>query len=142
MDPKEFLRTVYLGDCGCKSILIDSWNDRVIIQATNISRIKTETETWDYNSEKDIPDGLLVFTGLTSISITPLGIIPNDLINAIEVEMISSVGGTLSTQPLYLFKLFVDSVNHHGQHTEAQIEITAEDVHLEDPRQLGIPIRD
>lgn len=138
--PEDFLRTIYLGDRGCKSLLIDGWGGRVVMQATVVSRVRSPTGHWDYYTDEDIPDGLLVFSGVTSFGITPPGLIPNDLINSVEVEPAAGGAGDSVPPQLFRFKISVDCVDAAGRHAEVQIQLEAEGVHLEDPRQPGVVI--
>jgi len=43
MHPRDFLKTIYLGDRGCKKIIIDGWQGRVLMQVNLISRIRSVT---------------------------------------------------------------------------------------------------
>lgn len=64
MNPKEFLESIYLGDRACKAILIDSWNNRVAIQVTVISRVRPGTKSWNFYTDADILDPHPVFSKL------------------------------------------------------------------------------
>src|SRR6266487_4039315 len=90
MKPEQLLQTIYLGDRGCKAVLIDSWNQRVAIQATVISRLKSGTKTWDFYSDEDIKDGWLVFSHVQSVRFEPPGPLPNDFINSVSVKPVDS----------------------------------------------------
>jgi hypothetical protein len=138
MTPEQLLQTIYLGDRGCKSVLIDSWNQRVAIQVTVISRLKPGAKTWDFNTAADIVNGLLVFTDVRRIRFDPSGPIPNDFINHISVKEIDSAMG----KPTYLFELSVGSVDNAGNSTEVLVEIEATGVHLEDPERPGVDVSD
>src|SRR5260370_11417121 len=94
MTPIDFLNTIYLGDRGCKSVLIDGWQDRVLIQVTSISRIRSASGQWEFYTDEDIENGLLVFKGVHSIEFQPPGLVPNDSINSLDVELLSSESGT------------------------------------------------
>lgn len=136
MRPEELLQTIYLGDRGCKAVLIDSWNQRVAIQATVISRLKPGAKTWDFYTDADIKDGWLVFSDVRSVRIEPSGPLPNDLINEVSVKPIDSP----ERQPAYLFELSIDSVDDTGNRTEVFVRIEAGRVHLEDPAKPGVEI--
>lgn len=70
MTPDEFLRTIYLGDRACKSLVLDGWKNEVKIQIDSISRVRGEA--WDFYTEEDVDDGFLVFEGsITFPSIRP-----------------------------------------------------------------------
>lgn len=128
----EFIKTIYLGDRGCKSLLIDGWNGLLKIQVTCISRVRGAT--WNYYTDEDIQDGYLVFAGLQSVSFSPAGAIPNDLINEIKVEHLEESGNK------YSVILSIDSVDDLGRHTEVTVKLVASEAFLEDPRSPGVRI--
>jgi hypothetical protein len=131
MSPSEFLRTIYLGDRGCRRIAIDGWNRRVVFEVTCISRIRSASGHWDYYTAEDIENGLIVLTGAQSIRFDPAGPIPNDFISEFSVE--HGVPG----DPDSIFRLSVGSVDSRAHNTEVHIEVRAKGVHLEDPRYPG-----
>lgn len=128
MDVVEFLKTIYIGDRGCKSILLDGWSSEVKLQVTCISRVRAGA--WGYYSSEDVVNGFLVFEGVESIGLEPPGYLPNDLINDVAVE-------SLSDSKKYLFVVSVDSVNASGDRVEVKIRITADSIFLEDPAKPG-----
>lgn len=136
MNPEQFLQTIYLGDRGCKAVMIDSYNQRVAIQVDVISRLRPGAKTWDFYSDEDIKDGWLVFTDVRSVRFEPSGPLPNDLINDVSVKAFDSSG----SQPGYFFELSIGSVDDTGNSTEVLVKIEAGDVHLKDPAKPGVEI--
>ncbi|MUV14268.1 DUF6258 family protein [Noviluteimonas gilva] len=130
MNPIEFLKTVYVGDRGCKSVLIDGWNAEVKVQVTCISRVRSAS--WDYYSAEDLQDGFIVFTGVQSITLSPSGVIPNDSINEVRAESISD--------DQFLIVMSVDAVDAAGARTEVEIRIMAASMVLEDANIPGLRI--
>ena len=126
MTPVEFMRTVYLGDRGCKSILIDGAASETKIQINVISRVRSET--WDFYSAEDLIDGRLVFEGVSSVSFEPPGPVPNGLIDVLSVECPSEDSSD------FRFVFVTESVDQTGEATRVVIEILARSVALEDAK--------
>lgn len=129
MNVVEFLKTVYVGDRACKSVLIDCWNSEVKIQVTCISRVRSAS--WDCYTAEDLADGFIVFEGVKSVSLEPSGVIPNDTINDIQAELLPG------DQPKYLIVMSVDAVDSNGDRTEVLIRIRADAMALEDHSRPG-----
>ena len=85
MNISQFIRTLYVGDRACKAIAIDSWSSTVRVQVSCVSRVRDPSGNWGFYTEEDIPDGLLVFTGVRALELVGDGHIPNDMINSVEV---------------------------------------------------------
>lgn len=122
MKLKEFMQTIYLGDRGCKSILIDGWNSEVKIQITCISRVRSDT--WDFYTDEDLDDGKLVFTGVKSVVLNPPGCIPNSYVEIISIEELAD---SLSE---VVFAIGADDGT--GGTVLANLSIRASQLHLED----------
>ncbi|MBL1274535.1 MAG: hypothetical protein COB30_000445 [Ectothiorhodospiraceae bacterium] len=84
MNVMNFINSIYLGDRGCKKILIDGWGKEVCIEVDVISRIRSPDGNWNYYDDEDIDNGLVVFKNIHSFLLTPQGKIPNDLINLLK----------------------------------------------------------
>jgi hypothetical protein len=135
MDVKKFVNSVYLGDRGCKLITLDGSNDRVLLQVDVISRTRSLSGNWEFYSDEDIENGFIVFTGVSTFSLTPSGYIPNDLIYWFDVEAAPNQEGN---EPRFLFKIKIGAASKFGANTEILVQIIAEAIHLEDSRQSKI----
>jgi len=133
MDAVDFVRTLYLGDRACKSITIDAWNAAVRITVNTISRVRSPSGQWDYYTAEDVDDGVLVFDGVTYIDLRNDGALPNDLINAIEAELIGS-----QTE----IRLSIDSVAADAAHRETILTVRCRAVYIEDASRPGHKIVD
>jgi hypothetical protein len=128
MKPQEFLKTLYLGDRVCKRLIFDGWDDRVLIQVNVISRIRSDSGLWDFYSQEDIPDGLIVFSGVKSYQWNSKGCLPNDYV---EIE-VSSETETLESD-LYQFNIYLGRMEKTGI-VDTELLVEAQAIHLEDPR--------
>lgn len=136
MNPSEFVHTIYLGDRYCKSILIDSYNEKVKIQINEISRVRSASAQWEFYIDEDIEDGLIVFTGIESVIFEPQGLIPNDEIEFVSIEPLED------NKDKFLFNLFAVSCDKNGKCTEGTIKIIATGIHLEDPHNPDCAIKE
>ncbi|WOS61348.1 DUF6258 family protein [Sinorhizobium fredii] len=132
MKPDEFLRTIYLGDRGCKAVVLDGWNDEVKIQIDLISRKRSET--WNFYSAEDVEDGFLVFEGVDHVSFDPPGRIPNDEIGAIE--FLGSEGDRFTVA------IELGHCDEAGKYVTVKTTIRAKAVAIEKPGEEGARIRE
>jgi len=135
MKPEEFVRSIYLGDRACKAILIEGWKRRVSIQVDVLSRLKPGTTAWDFYTGGDINDGWIVFSDVQQMCFDPSGPIPNDLFNELTVTPVHA-----GKESIYLFQMWIGSVNDTGKTEEVHLRIEARRIHLEDPARPGIEI--
>lgn len=64
MNAIDFLKTLYFGDRYCTKFLLDSTNNKVELHVNQISRIRDKSGEWNYYTDEDIENGVLVFTGI------------------------------------------------------------------------------
>ncbi|WP_109481959.1 DUF6258 family protein [Paraburkholderia sp. C35] len=130
-NPSDFLKTVYFGDRACKAVCINTWDSKIKIQIDLISRIRSESGNWDFYKDEDIENGFLVFAKVKYFSMKPEGLLPNDLINSVSVEVDDQEG-------FWIFKLGIDSADENGCSEEVQVRIVAESVSIETNDGLAI----
>jgi len=139
MSPADFLNTICLGDRACKAVLIDSWERRVEVVVTTISRIRSEDGGWHFYNDENITDGRIVLTEAESCSIVP-PLLPNDLINWVTV---SPVPGTSDRWEFVFSMTSTPEATRAGNDgAEVVLRVIAADIHLEDPSRPGVEIRD
>jgi hypothetical protein len=138
LSPPEFLRTVYVGDRACKAICLESWQRQVVIKVDLLSRIRSPSGEWQYYSAEDIPDGRIVFTGVEAVRFEPAGPLPNDLINEISAKPAGANGAS----ERWAFEVSIGSIAPDGSTTEVVMWLVGTGLHLEDPRQPGVPIHE
>jgi hypothetical protein len=132
MKPEEFLRTIYLGDRGCKAVVLDGWKDEVKIQIHLICRKRTNTS--NFYSAEDVEDGFLVFEGVDHVSFDPPGRIPNDEIGAIEFLGYDGDRFTVMIE--------LGHCDGAGKYITVRTTVRAKAVALEKPGEEGARIRD
>lgn len=133
----QFLATVYLGDRACKSVTVDGWRERVTLVIDEISRVRSESGNWEFYNDENIKDGLLVFSGVESFSLTPPGPLPSSYVDIESIELIDDGRG------LFRVKFAVGGYQPLSGAIQMQlIEVAAKRVHLEDPLRPGIEIID
>lgn len=128
MNPLDFVRTIYLGDRGCKAITLDGWNGCVRITVDTISRVRSASGQWDYYTAEDVVDGVLVFGGVTFVDLENDGSLPNDFIDFVDakpcgegVEVVLCIGSAAS-----------DAVSRG-----TTLTLRCKTIHIEDPLPSG-----
>jgi len=133
VNPPEFVKTVYLGDRAVKAITIDCWNARIAVQVDVVSRLRPGTDRWDFYTAADVRDGLIVFTGVTTLSFHPPGPLPNDTVN--DFTVVAGAGADS-----WRFELSVGTGDGSGTLSEVTVTIEATAVHIEDPAAPGVAL--
>lgn|SRR5574337_817851 len=136
MKADQFVKSIYLGDRRCKIISYDSTKKRVYIQIDLISRIRDRSGEWRFYDKEDIADGYIVFTGVDHFSLDPPKM-PNDYIEFSEISLKEH-----GTSEKYLFKILAGFVDEEGNSHDVTVTIGAGGVHLENPRDPGVEIKD
>jgi hypothetical protein len=132
-NPVEFIKTLYLGDRGCKKIIFDCWEKEIKLQITNISRIRGDD--WNYYDKEDLVDGYLIIENVDFYSIIPSGIFPNDAIHAIHVNQSND------NPKLFEITIEMSSVNNEGESTDVILKANASSLSLENNLLDGVRIR-
>lgn len=132
MDVSEFIRTLYLGDRACKSIVIDGWNATVKVHIDCVSRVRNPSGAWDYYTDEDIVDGVLVFEHVDLCELKNAGRLPNDSIDSIEV--------TEQGEGSVTVEISIGSVESDASHHETLLRIRCKTMYIEDPARPGLKI--
>jgi hypothetical protein len=134
MGPVELIRSLYLGDRGCKAITIDGWNATVRVTVECLSRVRPETGLWEFNTDSDIEDAAIVFEGVTTFDMKTQGGMPNDFINSVEAK--ATEGEEVQVE------ISIDSVAADATRAETFLSFRCKSIHLEDPARPGLRITD
>lgn len=74
------IERIYLGDRAVKGFEIESQSEVIRIQIDCISRLRIDTDMWDFYDEEDIENGYMVFYKAYYFEVVPSSIIPGDYI--------------------------------------------------------------
>jgi hypothetical protein len=167
-NPQDLAKTIYLGDRGCKRIIIDGSRGALSIQVDRISRIRSPSGQWDFYADEDIVDGFIVFDGLERFEFQPQGLVPNDWIQFVDIAAGVSVGvreadgaGCSGQDPLhgektlrigaiepapgtsrYVARLSLGAVDEDGHGKELELKVVFARLYLEDPLRPGLRLAD
>lgn len=125
MNPIEFLRTIYLGDRYCTKVVIDTNNNTFEFHVNLISRIRDESGEWNYHSDEDILNGVIVITGISKVMLDSSGLIPNDQIYDLKANLIKEMK--------YEFIFNVSHVDKNAITHDLILEIVGDGIYLFDP---------
>lgn len=132
MTPDELIQTIYLGDRGCKGIDIDFWEHKIKLKIDCISRVRSPSGHWEYYNDENIEDGYIVFSGVESYKIDPMGAFADDFIYGLTIKNIEndSFDNKLYT---FVFEVGYLADAEAVISKTMEIEIIAKDLWLEDP---------
>lgn len=134
MDVRKLIKTIYLGDRYCKEINFNGHEKKITLKINSISRIRDASGEWNFYTDEDINDGLIVFSDVVDVEFNIAGPIPNDTIDYLEVVK--------SDGELYTFTIWINPMRKTESDKEGVLEITAKNIHLEDPTKPGVKIMD
>lgn len=114
-------------------------NCKLAIEVDLISRIRNADGQWNFYSDEDIVDGMIVFEGLSSFEFTPPGFVPSDWIEFVSIEPISKPD---QDQTHFRATLSLGAIDEQGIAREITLTVCANSIHLEDPLRPGTGITD
>jgi hypothetical protein len=123
MNPAKLIRSIYLGDRGCKAVVFDKTKRQLKIQVDCISLLRPGTDRWDYYTERDVQNGWIVFSGVDTVKMQPEDIEPNDFINDVSVEEDADPNGR------YRSTISIGSVDAMGISREVIILVKSLEAH-------------
>ncbi len=134
MTAKDFVASLYLGDRVLRGLRVDEHAHEVRIHVDLISRVRSPTGNWEFYTDEDITDGVIVLTGLVSSRLEP-DCLPNDAVHVFEAK---KVEGT----KLWKFTLEAACLGQDGSTQNIVCTFVAEDIQLEDPSRPSTKMRE
>ena len=128
MTPIEFVKTIYLGDRGCESVLVDALNNIVKLKIDCISRERSPGG-WTHYTDENLEGGYIVFSSVKQFNWSSDGQLPNDYIYSLEVK-ISEVTDYYEFKFL-VYGLFEFSIPGKEDWGDVVLTILAKNIHLE-----------
>ena len=147
MTPEELIKTIYLGDRGCLGIDIHFSGRIIKLHIDSISRVRSPRGCWENYVGEDIENGYIVFSGVKSYSIAPLGAFADDFIDNFTIKNTEydSSGVIIYTFSFEVgYSTNIATIENTTTYTPKtmEIEIKARELWLEDPRKPYIKIVD
>ena len=133
MNAIDFLKTLYFGDRYCTKLLLDSANNKVELHVNQVSRIRDKSGEWNYYTDEDIENGILVFTDIKKVFLDESGLLPNDQIYDVYANEHDGV---------YEFVIETSYVDASALTHDLTIRIIGEGVYLLDPTKPDVRIQD
>lgn len=123
MNPEQFLKTVYLGDRACQSIILEGGKKEIKIKVDCISRVRGPK--WNFYADEDIQEGFLIFENVQSFKFEPSGFLPNDWIEPVSATSLNEDGTRWS------IVLSLGSINSKGGSQDVLLHLVAEAISIE-----------
>ena len=132
LNPIEFLKTIYYGDRYCTAFVVDEINKIIEIHINLISRIRNKSGHWNYYSDEDIENGILVITNVKEVCMDKSGLMPNDQIYDIYAKQVDEKN--------YEFTIETSYIDEDARTHDLFIKVIGQGVYITDPTNLEIKI--
>lgn len=124
MKATEFIKTIYLGDCFSKKVFYNERQKTFEIQMNNISRIRDASGFWNFYTDEDIENGIIVLSNVKRIIDDENGLVPME-----DISLSAEFTGEGDVE-FNIKGCFVDEkILPH----DVTIKVIAETVYLVDP---------
>ena len=130
---KDLIDTIYTHDRHCKSVTFNGLTNEIEITVDCISRIRDPSGEWNFYTQEDIDDGILVFSGIQSFSMIPQGVMPNDFI------YLKKVKGKDKKAAQYC--IFLGHCDDQGNVSTIEMNIISNQFYLKDPKKPLVQIK-
>lgn len=134
MNAIDFLKTIYFGDRFCTKLVIDNLNAQFELHINQISRIRDKSGLWNFYTDEDIKNGILVIERIKKIFFDTSGFIPNDQIYDVYANEID--------RDTYEFIIETSHIDEKAQTHNVTIKVLGQAVCLIDPKKPNVKISD